>query len=45
MSFGANEKISRADKYLYATQLMTLLLLWHAFNDAVWEGDGDWIIS
>ena len=45
VSFDANEKISRADKYLYATQLMTLLLLWHAFNDAVREDDGDWIIS
>ena len=35
-------KISRADKaHLNASQLMTLLLFWHAFNDAVREGDGD----
>ena len=46
VSFNPNQKISRADKvYLYATQLMTLLLLWHAFNDVVREGDGDRVIS
>ena len=46
VSFDPNEKISRADKvYLYASQLMTFLLLWHAFNDAVREGDGDRVIS
>ena len=40
------DKISRADKvYLYASQLLTMLLLWHAFNDAVREGDGDRVIS
>lgn len=44
--FNPMKKICRDDKvYLYATQLMTLLLFWHAFNDAVKEGDGDRVIN
>ena len=44
--FDPAKKISRDDKvHLYATQVMTLLIFWHAFNDAVKEGDGDKIID
>ena len=44
--FDPMKKISRDDKvHLYATQLMTLLLFWYAFNDAVKEGDGDRIVE
>lgn len=44
--FDPMKKICRSDKvHLYTTQLMTLLLIWHAFNDAVKEGDGDRIID
>jgi len=44
--FDPSKKICRDDKvHLYATQLMTLLLFWHAFNDAVKEGDGDRVID
>lgn len=44
--FDPVKKISRDDKvHLYATQVMTLLIFWHAFNDAVKEGDGDRIIN
>lgn len=44
--FDPAKKIKRNDKvHLYATQLMTLLLFWHAFNDAVKEGDGDKVID
>ena len=40
--FDPMKKVDRGDKvHLYATHLMTLLLFWHAFNDAVKEGDGD----
>jgi len=31
-------------KFNYATDLMTMCLLWHGFHDAVKEGDGDRII-
>ena len=42
ISFDPDEKVSRSDKvHLYASQLMTLLLFWHSFNDTVREGDGD----
>lgn len=30
--------------HLYATELLTLTLIWHAFHDAIREGDGDRII-
>lgn len=30
--------------YVYATELLSLGLLWHAFHDAVKEGDGDRIL-
>ena len=44
--FDPDKKISRKDKvHLYASQLMTLLLLWHAFDDAVKEGDGDRVVE
>ena len=44
--FDPMKKVDRGDKvHLYATQLMTLLLFWHAFNDAVKEGDGDRVID
>ena len=46
LSFDPDAKILRTDKvHLYASQLMTLLLFWHAFNDAVREGDGDRVLS
>lgn len=31
--------------YLYATELLTLALIWHAFHDAIREGDGERIIQ
>ena len=31
-------------RYNYATDLLTMCLLWHEFHDAVKEGDGDRII-
>ena len=31
-------------KYVYGTQVLTLALLWHGFNDAIHEGDGDRVI-
>ena len=44
--FDPMKNICRDDKFhLYAIQLMTLLLFWHAFNYAVKEGDGDRIIN
>ena len=30
--------------YNYATDLMTMCMLWHAFHDSIWEGDGDRIL-
>jgi len=39
--FNPNTKINRSDKcFLYATETLTLGLIWLAFNDAVAEGDG-----
>ena len=44
--YDPSKKIPRDNKiHLYATQLITLLLFWHAFNDAVSEGDGDRVID
>jgi len=31
--------------YLYATEVITLGLLWHGFHDAMKEGDGDRILQ
>ena len=44
--FDPTKKICRDDKlHLYTSQLMILLSFWHAFNDAVKEGNGDRIIN
>lgn len=44
--FDPDKKISREDKvHLYAIQVMTLLLFWHAFDDAIKEGDGDRVLE
>lgn len=43
--FDPNKRIDRSDKcFLYATQILTLALVWLAFNDAVAEGDGDRVL-
>ena len=43
--FDPNVKIDSNDKkYLYSLQVLTLTLLWHGFNDAVREGDGDRVL-
>lgn len=43
--FDPDVKVSRSDKVqLYASQVITLLLLWYAFNDAVKEGNGDRVL-
>ena len=45
-SFNPDDKVARADKvHLYATQVLTLALIWHAFNDSVWEGNGDRVLT
>jgi len=44
-AFEPDVKINESDKvHLYATQILTLGLLWHGFNDAIREGDGDRIM-
>ena len=46
VSFDPDKKISREDKvHLYASQVMTLLLIWHAFDDTIREGDGDRVLE
>ena len=35
---------SKDSKFNYATDLLTMCLLWHGFHDAVKEGDGDRIV-
>jgi len=35
---------SNDKKYVYSWQVLTLTLLWHGFNDAVQEGDGDQVL-
>ena len=43
--FDPDIKITSVDKkYVYGTQVLTLTLLWYAFNDAVHEGDGDHVL-
>ena len=40
-----NKKINRSEKcFLYATETLTLALMWLPFNDAVAEGDGDRVL-
>jgi len=44
--FGPNVRISVNDKvHLYAVHVLTLGLVWFAFNDAIKEGDGDRILT
>ena len=46
LSFDPDVKVTCKDKVkLYALQVLNLGLLWHAFNDAVKEGDGDRILT
>lgn len=46
VNFDPDEKVKRTDKvHLYATQTLTLGLIWHAFNDAIREGDGDRVLA
>lgn len=35
---------SKDKKHMYSLQVLTLILLWHGFNDAVHEGDGDRVL-
>ena len=45
ITFEPDVKIKASDKVqLYATQVLTLGLLWHGFNDSIREGDGDRIM-
>ena len=45
-TFDPNIKQTTKDKVnLYALQVLSLGLLWHGFNDAVKEADGDRILS
>ena len=39
-----NSDKSTDQVYMYATELLTLALLWHNFHDASKEGDGDRLI-
>ena len=44
--FDPDVRILTTDKkHLYGMQVLTLMLLWHGFNDAVHEGDGDRIMT
>ena len=44
--FDPNVKVKTKDKkYLYGMQVLTLTLLWHGFNDAIREGDGDRVLT
>lgn len=46
VNFNPDEKVNRTDKiHLYATQTLTLGLIWHAFNDSIREGDGDRVLA
>lgn len=45
VELGSGKLRSRSDRVrLYATELLTLGLLWHSFHDAIREGDGDRVI-
>ena len=44
--FDPNVKVTTKDKkYLYGMQVLTLTLLWHGFNDAIREADGDHVLT
>ena len=46
VTINPNKKVSRSDKvHLYAREVLTLGLIWHSFNDAVREGDGDRVLT
>ena len=46
VNFNPDEKVPRGDKInLYATQTLTLGLIWHSFNDSIYEGDGDRVLA
>ena len=43
--FNPDKKIDRSDKcLLYATEMLTLALIWLAFNDSIAEGDSDRVL-
>ena len=43
--FNPDVKVNTTDKvFLYCLQVLTLGLIWHGFNDALKEGDGDRIL-
>jgi len=44
--FSPDVKVAGKDKiYLYSLQVLTLMLLWHGFNDAIHEGDGECVLT
>ena len=44
--FSPDVTLVEADKkHLYALQILTLLLVWHGFDDAIHEGDGDRVLT
>jgi len=46
VTINPNAKVSRSDKvHLYAREVLTLGIIWHSFNDAVHEGDGNRILT
>ena len=45
VNFDPNVRVNSSDKvFLYCMQVLSLGLIWHGFNDAIKEGDGDRII-
>ena len=43
--FNSSDTANNIDRvHLYATEVLTLGLIWHAFHDAIHEGDGDRIM-
>ena len=43
--FNSSDTANNIDRvHLYATEVLTLGLIWHAFHDAIREGDGDRIM-
>lgn len=46
VSIDPDEKVQRDDKvHLYGTQVLTLAIIWHYFNDSIREGDGDRVLT
>ena len=46
VTFDPDVKVRKTDKvFLYALQVLNLVLLWHGFDDAIREGDGDRILT